>query len=119
MAAQNQGHLPGRAAQPAPEPPGTTRARSARPRGQTLAAPAEPAAATKVPDREDAPPQTPRWSHATGEPATRLTTTKPGRNHQLQPTLNRARPVPSHWRNAGPMLLADDIDRGRRPPHAP
>jgi len=31
-------------------------------------------------------------------------TAKPGRNHQLQPPLNRAGPVPCHWRNAGPML---------------
>src|SRR5579859_5968595 len=87
-------HLPGRAAKPAPEPPAATRAHFARPCGHTLAAPGEPAAAPGVPDREDSP----RWSHATGGTATRLTPHQPSRNHQLRPPLNRARP--------GPMPLA-------------
>jgi hypothetical protein len=29
-------------------------------------------------------------------------------NHQGAATLNRPGPVPCQWRNAGPMLLADD-----------
>jgi hypothetical protein len=33
-------------------------------------------------------------------------------NHQGAATLNRPGPVPCQWRNAGPMLLADDTPCG-------
>jgi hypothetical protein len=38
-----------------------------------------------------------------------LTGTKPNRNHRTTATAEPGPgPVPCHWRNAGPMLLADD-----------
>src|SRR5215469_2439506 len=108
---QPQGDLPGRAAKPAPEPPGTTRARSARPCRHTLAVPGEPAAAQQgCPTEKTAP----RWSHATGETAPRLTPASQAAIISYSHRRTGPGPVPCHWRNGGPMLLADDTAEVRR-----
>jgi hypothetical protein len=44
-----------------------------------------------------------RWSHHAGERPHDLTALSPGSNHQLQATPNQTGPVPTYWRNAGPM----------------
>ena len=57
----------------------------------------------------------PGWSMLLADGSSSLTDSKPSRNHQLRPPLNRACPrVQCHWRNAGFMQLAAIVLRGDR-----
>ena len=60
-----------------------------------------------MPDRKDAQ-SAQGWSHATGEPATSLTTANQAVIISYSQRSTGPGPGPCHWRNAGPMLLADD-----------
>lgn len=115
--------LPGRAAEPAPEPPGP---QGLAPLGRTRCGPGEPGTAhARCPTERITAPRGntpgrrgrtchPRpgtsagWSHPAGGKTHSLTTLRPSAIISYGHADPVPAPIPCHWRTAGPLQLADD-----------